>query len=251
MLNKDYILDTKYQSFLKDKRVAIVGPASYLKFLSMGDKIDSYDLVVRINRGMEIINQNSVHLGTKSNILYNCLVPSPDNGGTVDIDFYKKRGIEWICTIPESNLKGQCDSNNIHHLANPNDIKMIKDNFNFHMMDKSLYGKLNNQVQCRANTGFAAIFDLLAHGVSELFVTGYSFYLDSFFNGYKKGCHRSEEQFSKECFVSKRHVQVNQWQFLKKYRDYIKVDEILGFILDMDELNKDSFNEKFGYLYTY
>ena len=80
-------------------------------------------------------------------------------------------------------------------------VLKLKWNFNFHIMDYREYLKIN-EIIGRANTGFAAIFDLLNHGVSNLYITGFSFYLDSFINGYKKGCERDEEEFAKECLDS-------------------------------------------------
>ena len=42
-------------------------------------------------------------------------------------------------------------------------------------MDFRDYSKINKRVDCRANTGFAAIFDLLNHDISKLYITGYNF----------------------------------------------------------------------------
>ena len=38
--------------FLKNKSVALVGPAKYLSCSNYGVEIDSHDVVVRINRGI-------------------------------------------------------------------------------------------------------------------------------------------------------------------------------------------------------
>ena len=96
----------------------------------------------------------------------------------------------------------------------------------------------------RQNTGFAAIFDLLEFDLKELYITGFSFYLDSFFKGYKSGCKRNEEVFSQECFKSRRHNQKKQWNYLKNNIDNKKLtfDPILKEILSMSKLDRNLFH---------
>jgi hypothetical protein len=243
-------LDSKYQEYLSDKRVAIVGPASYLLGLNIGKTIDSYDIIVRVNRGLDVITLYSDDIGTKTNILYNCGVKNFDNGGDLDLEFYKSKGVEWISTIPGSDYYGNCYDNSLNKSVDMDFIKSAKKEFRFHLMDWHNYSSLNKTVKCRANTGFSAIFDLLVHQVSELFICGYSFYLDAFIKGYKKECKRHEEKFAKECFNSKRHIQPNQWLHLKEVfcRDErVTVDPVLDKILNMNKLCREEFKE---FIYT-
>ena len=231
-----------YETYLKGKTVALVGPANYLTHLELGKIIESHDIVVRINRGMEVIDSYPKSLGKRTDILYNCLIDSPDNGGKIDVDFYKSKGVEWVSTIPGSKANGECKSNDLHPMVRKSNVKLIKDNFNFHVMDYEWYSQINKNVSCRANTGFSAIFDLLDHSICTLFVCGFSFYLDNFIDGYKKGCERDEEEFAKQCFVSKRHNQKNQWAYLKcvsRLNDRINFDPVLEKILQMEELSRD------------
>ena len=239
--------DKLYSKYLKNKRVAIIGPAHYLttkEFSNMGEEIDNYDIVVRINRGMELINRYKSNLGTRTDVFYNCLIEHIDNGGKVDIDNLKKTNIKWISTIPNSNIRGICNDNTLHPMVNQNTVKLIKENFNFHVMNFKLYGELNKYTKCRTNTGFAAMFDLLHHDVGCLFITGFSFYLDSFAPGYKEGCTRDEKEFARQCFISKRHNQVNQWNYArKKLKNNPKVilDNVLTKILNLKTLSRDEF----------
>ena len=239
-------MDKKYLKFLYSKSVALVGPAEYLTNLKLGEKIDSYDIVVRVNRGMELIDKYPDSLGRRTDIVYNCLIESLDNGGIVDIGEYKNRGVNWISTIPGSLPTGECNSSKLHKMVNPKKVKKIKENLNFHVMDYKEYGKLNKEVECRSNTGFSAIFDLLNYKVSKLYVCGFSFYLDNFISGYKDGCARNEEVFAEQCFKSKRHNQKNQWNRMKnlyKNEKRLKCDHILDYILNMEELSRDDFKK--------
>jgi hypothetical protein len=239
-------MDKKYYNFLKGKSVALVGPAEYLTKIKLGSLIDSYDIVVRINRGMELIDRYPESLGKRTDIAYNCLIESLDNGGKIDIQEYKSRGVSWVSTVPGSLPTGECKSSRLHKMVSPKKVKKIKDNFNFHIMDHEKYGKLNKEVNCRSNTGFAAIFDLLNYKISELYICGFSFYLDSFISGYKDGCTRSDDIFAEQCFQSKRHNQKNQWERMKKlYGDEkrLKCDCVLDYILNMEELSRDDFKK--------
>lgn len=231
-----------YFDFLNGKRVAIVGPASYLKHLDTGPFIDSFDVVVRINRGTELINAYSNSIGRRTDILYNCLIKSPDNGGDLNIKRYHAHGIQWVSTIPGSDINGVCKSQRLHKMVSRIDVFKIKRNFKFHIMDHKEYSMLNIQIESRANTGFAAIFDLLSHGVAELYVTGFSFYLDSFMAGYKQGCTRDEQEFARQCYISERHKQKPQWRYLKRTfnsDERLKADPVLMKILDLNELSRD------------
>lgn len=236
------MINSAYFEFLNGKRVAIVGPASYLKNLNTGPFIDNFDVVVRINRGMELIDAYANSIGRRTDILYNCLIKSPDNGGDLNIKNYHAHGVKWVSTIPGSDIYGVCKSQRLHKMVSRIDVFKLKRNFNFHVMNHKDYSTVNKHIGTRSNTGFAAIFDLLNHGVSELYVTGFSFYLDSFMAGYKQGCDRDEQEFAKQCFISERHKQKPQWKYLKYEFNADKrllADPVLKKILDLNELSRD------------
>lgn len=237
------MINKKYQNYLSGKRVALVGPAAYLTKLNTGKHIDSYDVVVRINRGTELLDRYFNSLGKRTDILYNCLIKSPDNGGDILVKEYKKNKIKWIATVPGSDSRGISKSNKLHKMVNWFTVLKLKWHFNFHVMDYRKYSNVNTKAESRSNTGFAAIFDLLNHDVSKLYITGFSFYLDNFISGYKSGCEMNDEEFARHCFLSKRHKQEPQWKYLKEIfqKDKrIEVDEILKKILSMDELSREN-----------
>ena len=246
-----------YFNFLKGKKAIIIGPAQYVTtkpFYGFGEKIDKeFDIVVRLNRGLELIDRYKPYIGSKTDVFYNCLIEHEDNGGVIDIKNLKDHNIQWVCTIPHSDIEGNCHNNRLSPMVNLQTVSKLANNLNFHVMDYRLYGELNKGVACRANTGFAAIFDLLYHGVESLYVTGFSFYLDAFTPGYKKGCGRDEDEFAKQCFASKRHNQVNQWEYSRKHlRDNPKVilDDVLTKILNLKTLSREEFHEETQDLYS-
>lgn len=233
----------RLEDFVANKRVALVGPANYLTSFRFGGIIDEYDVVVRVNRGMELTQSMGDHVGTRTDILYNCLVEHPDNGGEINVNFLRDEGVKWVCTVPNSDATGLVKSPKLHPQVKWLTVAKLKWKLNFHVFDFKNYGSLNASINCRANTGFAAIFDLLNCGVRELHLTGFSFYLDSFIDGYKQGCERDEKQFAEECFRSIRHNQQNQWQFLKDFSEdqRLTTDPILSEILSLSDLDRDKF----------
>jgi len=234
-----------FDSFVKNKRVALVGPANYLNHFNFGEIIDSYDFTARINRGMELVKNHSLNIGSKTDILFNCLIEHNDNGGKIDIEKLNKSEVKWICTIPRSDFHGKVKSKRLSKGVKLTTILKLKYSCNFHIYDYKKYGYLNKKVKCRSNTGFSAIFDLLDSGVKEVYVTGYSFYMDSFMKGYKAGCSRDEEKFAEDCFSSIRHDQKNQWEYLKTFKDdpRLSFDPILGELLNKKSLKRSDFPE--------
>tara|TARA_B100001248_G_scaffold239026_1_gene204032 strand:- start:6436 stop:7206 length:771 start_codon:yes stop_codon:yes gene_type:complete len=235
-----------FSSFIKDKKIALVGPANYLNYFEFGKDIDNYDLVARINRGIELVNKNNNNkIGSKTDILFNCLIESNDNGGQIKLRDLKKNKVKWICTIPSSDYSGYSISNKLSSGVSYLTVLKLKYFLNLHIFDYKKYNELNKKVQCRTNTGFSAIFDLLESGAKEVFITGFSFYLDSFMKGYKKGCSRTEDEFAKDCFSSVRHDQLNQWLFLKKNKNdpRLSFDPVLKEILKIKKLDRIEFDK--------
>src|SRR6266568_2263825 len=65
--------DLQYEKLLKNKTVAVVGPARTLIGTGQGRFIDSHDIVVRFNDAFQqlpVSSSLSVDIGTKADILY-------------------------------------------------------------------------------------------------------------------------------------------------------------------------------------
>lgn len=223
------------KEYLKNKRVIIIGPSNSLLKKKNREFIDSFDVVVRVNRGIEPIKSYSEYIGTRTDILYNCLLEHPDNGGIIDIEFLKNNNLKYFVFHPEVSYEGQA-INKIPGHINMKTLQNLNKNFKLEMIDYNKYNTISKQVKCRPNTGFIAIFDLLSYDIKELYITGYTFYLDGFMKDYKK---HTKEDFTKKCFNSKRHIQENMFQFLKSNKNKnnkIKTDEVLTQILELKNL---------------
>lgn len=93
------VLEHNYKNFLKGKRVIFVGPGPMLKGSGKGSWIDSFDVVIRTNNFINLLDSPEIRkdYGSKCHVLYvnrqfyrECK-PFPIE------DWVKKRGLEWIC----------------------------------------------------------------------------------------------------------------------------------------------------------
>ena len=231
--------------------MALVGPAMYLEGSNLGLEIDSYDLVARINRGVELVDTFENDVGKKTDIVYSCLIEKPANAGIINADeLLEKYGVKFLCTPPKSDYSGVSQGDIVHDMAKNETVEEIKRKMGFRVIDYKLNNLIAREIYCRPNTGFLAIYDLLFSKVSQLGLYGFSFYLDGFIKGCKDGIEeeegKTEQEFSEKCFNSKRHNQENMWAFAKNSllnNSRVYLDDTLRKILSMNSLDKKEFIE--------
>ena len=210
-----------FRKLIEGKTVAIVGPAEYLMGSGYGNKIDEHDIVVRVNRGIELIDTYDSDIGRKCDILYSCLIEKSANAGKIDASLLKnKYGITMVCTPPESTYDGISLKTKFHNLVRPETVSNISKLMPVRIVEHDFHTILAKKINCRPNTGFLAIYDLLRHKPKKLSIYGFSFYLDGFMKGCKNGIvseqNKDENQFAEQCFKSKRHVQENMFLVAKQ-----------------------------------
>jgi len=208
----------QYKTYLKGKTVCLVGPASSIKDLSQKDLIDSYDVVVRINKALPVHKNLHDSSGTKTNVLYNCLDPDPESGGHLHIGYLQEE-IDWlICPYPSI----QPFSSNIQNFINCN-----MDRLKFCTFEKEYYTKLASEMGTRPNSGVLAILDLLSCDIKELYITGITFFKGGYAKEYR---YHNEESVMERMRAHGNHVQAPQISFMKtvlKNDDRVKMDMFL------------------------
>ena len=233
------------KKLFEDKTVALVGPAKYMERMKLGDEINNHETVVRINRSWESIDGYGDNIGNRTDVLYSCLIEKPANAGFIDIEKYKENNIKLICAPPASDMKGLSDRTSLHHLIDIEKIKLLSQEIPVRVVDHVFHNELSRRVDCRPNTGYVAIYDILRMNPKKLSIYGFSFYLDGFVSGVKSGIveeqNKSEEEFADQCFNSKRHVQKNMWKFAKDtllQNKKVFLDPELKKILGLPSLDK-------------
>ncbi len=242
---------------VKNKSVALVGPAKYMCGSGYGSEIDSHDIVVRINRGIESIKEYSDDIGKKTDIYYSCLIETAQQTGFLDVDELVSRyGIKQIVAPPASDFQGVSRATTFHSMVDQKKMKQIIKRIPIRIIDHHFHTDLAKKVSCKPNTGFLSIYDLLNFDIDRLSIYGFSFYLDGFIPGQKEGVELeknvSQQGFADLAFNSKRHIQVNMWEYAKrtlKNNPKIKLDAVLEQILNLHTFSRGEFNEEIKNLY--
>jgi hypothetical protein len=245
-------LDDQFYKIINGKDVAIVGPAGYLEKSNYGKSIDSKDVIVRINRSFETAEKIPEHVGSKTDIIYSCLLETSRNAGILNFDKIKSSGVKMICA--PGFFRTYSDFPDGIYASHPDILDSTWDKLN-----KAKYGVriafenvdtiLKKETQTRPNTGFLAIFDILACQPRSLTIHGFTFYLDGFIKGSKAGVEKekncTEEEFALMALNSKRHKQENMWKFAKEHllsSNNVILDDTMKKILSLEKFSREEFN---------
>jgi hypothetical protein len=160
---KDYEKDLELEKLIDGKTIAFVGPAPSLVGTGMGEKIDSYDLVIRINTAYDIPEELWEDYGKRTDILVSCL------------NFNKIRSLKDNMPFVES----------LKYLIQPNlsmwDIRKGEAIINewdvpFHNVCDGYLFKVDKEVGTTCNTGLLGIVTLLNYDIKELYIAGFTFF---------------------------------------------------------------------------
>ena len=169
------------EKLVKNKRVALVGPSPHLVGSNLGDKIDSFDIVCRIN---EVLFAKKLR---------------KDYGSRTDICFWNMGTAhlkEFSFMVNESkeefdNVKlVVCPRHSLHvtpyHLQNFSPERNVFKNFESLNLDKKFFHigdekniEFENAIGCHASIGSLAIMMLCEYDLKELYICGMSFYQTS------------------------------------------------------------------------
>ena len=228
--------DTQYNDFLKDKKVIIVGPSPSLEGKGLGDFIDSYDIVVRINKSFPIEKELQIDLGSRTDIHSHCLCTKLDCGGPVFYKEMKDQNVFVLCSYPKY-------VNSFHRdvIQFENDNK--KWQLPFHIIDTEYYMDIAEMIGTRPNSGTLTILDILAYDVKELYITGFTWFRDGWRKSYKdyteifgleKGTIKKEKELSGE--FGGTHLQKPQEDLVREIYlndSRVKIDDVMKEILEV------------------
>ena len=209
--------EANYREFLKNKKIALVGPADYLENSNLGNEIDSFDLVVRINRGIELIGKYHKDIGQRTDILYSCLIEQPTNAGIIDPVVYSNEyKLKYICTTPFPKRRFLSKSIDIHPMADKEKFRNLSTLIPTRIIPLKFWRNFSKELETRPTTGYISIFDILEFKPKELKIFGFSFYMTNILKGYKKGMKQKEENFNELALKSTRHEHHKMLTFAKK-----------------------------------
>lgn len=182
-IKKDITLNEDLYNLVAGKRIAIVGPAPYLKGKNEGDDIDSHDIIVRPNEIIPLSHLRKDY-GSRTDIFF-C------NFGNMWMDGIERKintddhleHFKNLKLVVSSGIKAKHADTDF--LSWPDDhTNEITTNFQsinkydipFYWIGVPDYKALYRKVGVEFNTGFAAILMLLYYPVKEITLKGFTFF---------------------------------------------------------------------------
>ena len=217
-------------NLIKNKRVVICGPASYLNKYRKGKLIDKYDVVVRINKGDKLTERYKI-FGKRTDILYHCLSENEEDGGIInDKTIEKIKLIVGAFPLLKENENTSFKNGNEKKFNNfcrkyPEKLTII---------NKMFYLNLEKNIGCRPNTGIITILDILRYKPKKLYITGFTFFKDGYskyyrniINGKKVDEKSSNKEVIKKMTGVKYKGRHNQYLIFKYIKNIIKNNKII------------------------
>jgi len=227
---------------IHNKRVCIVGPANYLNDKNNGKNIDTYDIIVRFNKGHNLTDNSNI-FGSRTDILYHCVSQNKEDGGPITEDMVKKYHI--VFSYP---LLTKADNTSFNNGNVMNFQKLPHYVPKTNIVDKETYLEWEKEIGCRPNTGIIAILDILNMNPKELYITGFTLFKDGYSKLYRDKIDNVNvtEENSKFKVLDRMfnarykgaHDQYLIYLYLKKHilnKENVKMDEILIDILNFNE----------------
>lgn len=162
----------KLNELIFNKRVVVIGSAQYLKNKNIGEIIDSYDTVIRVNMGTNQIKY-PVNYGKRIDILYHNIQDIYQDN--INTSFHLYQVIVGIYP-PLTKSEGKNTSfpngyiNHYHVLANK--YPRILDKLTY--LNSNEYVNFENNVMCRPYSGLVVLDDVIKRKPSELYITGFT-----------------------------------------------------------------------------
>lgn len=213
------------EDWFKGKRVAIIGGADSVLKEKSGNYIDGFDVVVRINKGVEVIEAQQEYIGAKTDVLFHCFyVRENDRGSSpITVDLWKKHNVGKL--IFSHNYR--CSSYSLLNFLYF--IKLTKGSFPFSQVPgKSFYANARATKPYAPTTGFIAINTIFSCRPKELYITGVTFFKSPHNQAYRKG---EPENYQKMFEQQQSHDPEREYQHVKelyeKHPDIIKPDKVL------------------------
>src|SRR5690554_1068491 len=170
-------------SFFKDdqifanKRIIVIGAAdSSMNYLT-GEEIDKFDLIVRINNTPLVAQEYPESLGSRTDILFHCLGPSPKHGRDVlSAENLQKHKTQYVL-FPEGRRK---TTRKFYKFALENPHVPVK------RLGLDFWKEIIVERKCKfPTTGSLALTYLLKQNFKELHITGFTFYRTNYVNSYE------------------------------------------------------------------
>jgi hypothetical protein len=193
--NEDFV------EFVRDKKVALVGPAKSIQDIEQGNLIDSYDIVCRV-KSFYVHPEMRKFYGSRVDVLYT------DNDETNDVlpgDIIIDDGDKRLISMSQNSIQLREDilKNEVKYVVSTypkaewffsrfiNPLAKISQDANVRILPDEPYMSIRKET-LRPNGGFSAIIDLVSLPLRELYITGIDFYRSLYKENYLNSLYSKE-----------------------------------------------------------
>lgn len=171
----------------KNKRIAIVGAADSIFDEKNGDFIDSFDIVIRINKAAYTYNNsNDAYTGSKFTYLFHSFYENEfSGGGPIDFQKFEQLGIKKVIH-PNSDKKGLIAHLNFYKRHLIFRKTYIYSPFLYKEIKRKLLG-------FQPTIGFSALYSVLRTDCKEVYITGFTFFKTPYAKGYRDNLTKVEK----------------------------------------------------------
>ena len=156
-----------YAEYLKNKKVAVIGPAPSIVGSNQGDLIDSYDVVCRLNHAIPVPTAMIQDIGSRTDVLYSTLKIPKTLSKNINI---VKDNVDWI--IGPYARKDPAFTRHWNKYD-----KIYGDNIpTYCAYTLEEYKEIEKDVGIRPTIGLSTVINLLKFDVSEVYITGLTFF---------------------------------------------------------------------------
>lgn len=167
------------KNFLDGKRVAVIGAADSAFDEEMGNYINDFDFIIRVNKAPHSWSPDKAkYIGNRTDILFHSFYENSDSGGgIIDFDLYKKQGIKYLIN-PNSSLQG-IKTHLIFYKRN------LEKNLTY-LLNPKIYLNLQKEMKDWVPTvGYSALYCVLNSSCKEAYITGFTFFKTPYADDYR------------------------------------------------------------------
>lgn len=168
------------EEVFRNKRVAIIGAAESAFEVENAAFIESFDLVIRVNKALHTWRpDHEKYIGKRTDILFHSFFENEESGGgPINVlKFKNKHGLLYL-VHPRNNLKGYRIHLNFYK-RNMNKIRTF-------LLSRKTYGSMEKDFDNYIpTTGYAALFSVLNAPCKEIYITGFTFFKTPYAIGYR------------------------------------------------------------------
>ncbi len=235
-----------FYDFVKDKAIALVGPAESILGTKKGHIIDNFDVVVRLNKSIPVPQELYPDVGSRTDVLYNSLNTSDFPGeNKLSPTLHKKCGIKFVCSsYPFNNSIFKHDI--LHY------IQKYKFELPFKVMDDLRFQRFESYLGTRPYTGTCAIMDLLTFPIKYLYITGLDFYHSKYYQQYRQ-ISKGQLKHTRNSNIHNARPQLFYFQHITLIDDRIILDSFLNKLLfeEYEKTYRNLKNIKLSHIYGF